>query len=589
MTARKRRFGAVGERRIGLVITTDTYADETFRQLDAPKADAEALQAVLADPRIGRYDVTLLHNAAEHEVRIAIDDLFSEARPDDLVLLYVSGHGVKGDDGRLYFVMRNSNSRRLQSTAIDGDWVREQMERSRSRRIVVLLDCCYAGAFLVNSRHRTGERVDVVPQLRGRGRAVITSSSAVQYSYEVTAGATPTVTGSATPSIFTGVLVEGLRTGDADKDNDGLVDVEELYDYVYDHVRQSGSPQRPQAEFGIEGTLYIAASPVPGTSGSHPADVVDLVAGNSNLKLALLEGIELRGGAGEGDEEVLARLAGDPEPAVAARARALLTGPLWAGADPLPGTEGHPMPGQSGLVEWARTTATSLTTGGASATAGSRTAGDELGAAAACAVFAIGVVVWFFSVLAPFVLGSAFGRITDLTGLGIGNIAALVVSVFVVGLSLSGVASFWWTQGDLDIYPSQRLLPGLLVAGSASAGVMGTGWLGAGTVTLLGLALAGAVFADSEDVLAPVPAIALALFTGVCLAVFPLPVPLWAIVLGIAAVAGTTAAMVEFAKMYWTLCFIICGLMAYLHVQQPHWRWLDELGRTVMNWLVWRF
>ncbi|KAA2245912.1 caspase family protein, partial [Solihabitans fulvus] len=83
---------------------TDTYQDTTFSQLRAPHADAEALAAVLRDPEIGDYSVEVLTNTPAHEVKVRVNRLFSTAHRDDLILLYVSGHGVKDEAGRLYLV-----------------------------------------------------------------------------------------------------------------------------------------------------------------------------------------------------------------------------------------------------------------------------------------------------------------------------------------------------------------------------------------------------------------------------------------------------------------------------------------------------
>ncbi|HEX3785575.1 MAG TPA: caspase family protein [Pseudonocardiaceae bacterium] len=247
------------ERRMALLIATDTYTDPTFSKLDAPQADAEALKAVLCDRRIGNYQVGTLHNAAAHEINKAVEALFAEAGRDDLLLLYFSGHGVKDDAGRLHLITNNSDSRLLASTAVSAVFVRDQMDRTKSRRVIVLLDCCYAGAFPPGTRHRAGGHVEF-PQLKSRGRAVITSSSELEYSYEASGNPAATMAGQSTPSVFTGALVRGLQTGDADLDGDGLVEVNELYDYVYQQVRAKAPQQNPQRKFELEGTLYLANS-----------------------------------------------------------------------------------------------------------------------------------------------------------------------------------------------------------------------------------------------------------------------------------------------------------------------------------------
>ena len=86
----------------------------------------------------------------------------------------------------------------------------------------------------------------------GRGRAVITASDAMQYAYEgdgLAATGQLAIPGQAGPSVFTSALVRGLRTGEADRDQDGQVALDELYDYIYDKV-QAVTPSQ---------TLAIAA------------------------------------------------------------------------------------------------------------------------------------------------------------------------------------------------------------------------------------------------------------------------------------------------------------------------------------------
>src|SRR5689334_9239219 len=62
------------------------------------------------------------------------------------------------------------------------------------------------------------------------------------------------------PSVFTRALVEGLATGDADRDEDGWVSLNELYDYVFDKVREENPHQTPSRQVELEGELYLARS-----------------------------------------------------------------------------------------------------------------------------------------------------------------------------------------------------------------------------------------------------------------------------------------------------------------------------------------
>ncbi|MGH3981521.1 MAG: caspase family protein [Pseudonocardiaceae bacterium] len=89
-------------RRLALLVATYRYQDEGLRQLTAPGHDAEALAAVLRNPEIAGFDVTVLVNEPHHVVGDAIGEFYYDRRRDDLTLLYFTGHGFKDDQGRLY-------------------------------------------------------------------------------------------------------------------------------------------------------------------------------------------------------------------------------------------------------------------------------------------------------------------------------------------------------------------------------------------------------------------------------------------------------------------------------------------------------
>ena len=75
------------------------------------------------------------------------------------------------------------------------------------------------------------------------------------------------LTGSGSPSVFTTAVVKGLETGEADRDQDHRISVEELYDYVCEQVREVTPDQSPNMLSHLEGELYVARSsyvaPVP--------------------------------------------------------------------------------------------------------------------------------------------------------------------------------------------------------------------------------------------------------------------------------------------------------------------------------------
>src|SRR5262249_50873580 len=150
--------------------------------------------------------------------------------------------GLKDADGKLYFASSNTRTDRLISTAIPATTVNELLISCRSKRKVLLLDCCYGGAFLKGVLPRAGNKVGVAEGFsEGRGLVVITASDALQYAYEGN-----TVNGTVTSSVFTSTLVQGVETGMADRDGDGLIGITELYQFISDRIQEKRPEQRPE-------------------------------------------------------------------------------------------------------------------------------------------------------------------------------------------------------------------------------------------------------------------------------------------------------------------------------------------------------
>ena len=264
-----------GERH-ALIVASDTHSDPRLSRLRAPAVDAAELARVLSDPAIGAFEVATSLNEPEHVVRRRLSAFFEDRGSDDLLVLHLSCHGVKDEDGRLYFATSDTEVEHLDATAIPADFVNRQMTRCRSRRIVLLLDCCYSGAFARGMVGRAGDRVDLKERFEGHGRIVLTASSAMEYSFEG-----DQTSGQGRPSVFTSAVVQGLATGEADRDRDGYVSVDELYDFAYEQVRTVTPSQTPgKWVFDVQGDFYLARSAaglptvVPGLPGDLGAAMV---------------------------------------------------------------------------------------------------------------------------------------------------------------------------------------------------------------------------------------------------------------------------------------------------------------------------
>ena len=242
--------------KIGLLVGVSEYRSG-FEPLASPVKDVEKMQEVLLNLEIGGFsDVKLLENPTRQQMEEAIFDLFADRQPDDLVLFYFSGHGIKDRDLNFYLATsdtrKNKNRILVTPTAVAASFLQTQMTKSRSQREIIILDCCFSGSFAKGLKVK-GEVDSIEAQLGGKGRAIFTSSSSAEVSFEQE---------DKDLSIYTRYLVEGIETGAADINRDGFIDADELHQYVCSKVQEASPDMTPQFYPVQEGfKIYLARSP----------------------------------------------------------------------------------------------------------------------------------------------------------------------------------------------------------------------------------------------------------------------------------------------------------------------------------------
>jgi len=241
-----------------LIIGSNKYNDQKLAQLKTPAADSQALARILDDKTIGSFDeVTPLINQTESQVRRAISTFLTGRKPDDLVLLYFSGHGVLDDRGRLYLALRDTQVNLLKATSIPSSFVADEMDSCRSKRQILILDCCNSGAFARGTKGEQKAVTETTFEGSGFGRVVLTASDSTQYALEG-----DQVIKQTELSLFTHFLLEGLKTGEADTNNDGHISLDEWYDYTYGRVVSETPRQVPHKwSYNQQGDLVIARNP----------------------------------------------------------------------------------------------------------------------------------------------------------------------------------------------------------------------------------------------------------------------------------------------------------------------------------------
>ncbi|MEU8386866.1 caspase family protein [Micromonospora sp. NPDC048843] len=329
--------------RRALVVANARYDDPALAALRAPTHDADALARVLGDPAIGGFDVELLMDADERTVRRRVAGFFADRDRDDLLLLHFSCHGVKDPHGRLYLAARDTDLTSLGATGVAAAFVNDQLAQTQSKRVILVLDCCYSGAFNRGVAARADRSVHIGDEFNtGTGRIVLTASSATEYAFE---GGDLTRAEAGT-SVFTTALVDGLATGEADLGGDGEISVDELYDYTYRQVRERTPGQTPMKwTFGVEGSLTVARSVRP--AALPEAVLADLASERVALRLEAVTALRrlCRGpnaSLAERASTELRRLRDEDD---SARVRVAATTALDGTASPVPPPVPAPAPG----------------------------------------------------------------------------------------------------------------------------------------------------------------------------------------------------------------------------------------------------
>jgi hypothetical protein len=249
------------ERRSALLIANSRYDNKTLNKLRSPNEDVDALDRVLKDRTLGNFgNVLILRDAEAHTIANQIEAFFLDSLRSDLLLLYFSGHGIKDDEGYLRLAASNTSLTLLDSTTVSTESLNKYMRKSPSQRKVLILDCCFGGAFAKGMMPKRGaESVDTKEHFQGSGSVVLTASDSMQYSFEG-----EVLHGRPSRSIFTDTLIEGIESGEADENKDGRITVVDAYQYAEKALTRRGSSQRPRMHaFDLSGEIFLSHAKSP--------------------------------------------------------------------------------------------------------------------------------------------------------------------------------------------------------------------------------------------------------------------------------------------------------------------------------------
>lgn len=242
----------MSENRYAILIASSRFPKaENLQPLAGPENDVAQIQEILTSSDHGNFGkVIALKNRPHHQVLRKINEILNGAERDDMILLYYSGHGKLDAGGQLHLATVNTEMAALETTSIPLVTIQRLFANSAVTKTALILDCCYSGA--VDKAFFKGEVNDQLNLMSGgRGTFIMTASTGLQMAKEREEDKL---------GIFTKHLVEGVRSGKADRDGDGVITMNELYNYVHDQVVAESAQEPMKWDLNVRGELYFAKS-----------------------------------------------------------------------------------------------------------------------------------------------------------------------------------------------------------------------------------------------------------------------------------------------------------------------------------------
>jgi len=229
----------------GIMVGIEKYRDSDL-ELEYAADDANEISEILrsySKPLFTKIDIKTLTDkqATLKGITRSFKQMVPEIEPQDVFVLYLSGHGV-ALDGKYHFLPREliyTNDDALREGSLSEERLTELLASVPAQKSLIVLDTCHAGSFKpLLALKGAAEKTAISRLMRATGRAVLYASSKQQYALEGYEG----------HSLFTYVLLEGLK-GAANSDGNGDKDitVDELAIYIDKKV-----PELSKSVFGYE-------------------------------------------------------------------------------------------------------------------------------------------------------------------------------------------------------------------------------------------------------------------------------------------------------------------------------------------------
>ncbi|WP_420468759.1 caspase family protein [Panacagrimonas sp.] len=219
-----------------LVIGNQDY--QLMTKLQTPGNDAERVASVLRE-QYG-FTVQVLQDSGDIAMLQALNELNKVLRPEDNLLIYYAGHGVRLQTHRMetgYWLPVNSEPPPKDTFWIPNEQITAHIARLPARRVLIVADSCYAGLLSPDPSYlfadgKSGYSAEYIKfKLPKRARLLIASG-----------GDQPVLDGGGDGhSVFARAFLDALQS------NRGILASQQLFSGIVDRVRGSEA-QKQQAQ-----------------------------------------------------------------------------------------------------------------------------------------------------------------------------------------------------------------------------------------------------------------------------------------------------------------------------------------------------
>jgi hypothetical protein len=242
------------DRNLAVIIGINEYQEQLgIKKLKAARPDAEKLAEILCGQG---YEVDLLVD--EQATFDGITNFLKITLPEKIktdrrvrLLFYFAGHGTtpQDEEGEAGYLIPQDAEPSNRDKFLSMRWVHDELTKLSCHHLLIILDCCFAGAFRFTTRH-----FGIIPEeiskqrydryINHRAWQVITSAAHDQKAVDILWD-NRGISEDSVHSPFAEALFKALENQAADYTKDGITTATELYLYLNDFLLKQ-NPDKPQ-------------------------------------------------------------------------------------------------------------------------------------------------------------------------------------------------------------------------------------------------------------------------------------------------------------------------------------------------------